>query len=156
MLTRVLVLPCELLHLILHYLLLMHEIDRLVDMRWVDHCWLVHVLFLLGKLHGIHLLEVLIFLSQNHVLVHYLAILLRCQRHLVPVDDLLPVLKLLTFSLELDFLLDELLLLLELVGVKLVGVVLLMGRNLLVGVIPGRLLLRILRLEKGSWIMLHW
>jgi hypothetical protein len=50
-LTWLLVLPCEVLHLILDYLLLfVQEVDRLIDM-WVDHCWLVHVLLFLGILH---------------------------------------------------------------------------------------------------------
>ena len=143
-------------HLVLDYLLLLvQEVHRLVHMR-VYHCWLMHVLFLLDKLHGVYLLEILIFLSQDHVLLHYLAILLRCHRHLTTLDDLLPVLCLLTLSLQLNFLLDELLLLLQLVGVELIGVVLLLSMSLLIWVLPGRLLLSILRLEEGSWIMLHW
>jgi hypothetical protein len=141
LLTWQLVLPCEALHLILDYLLLLvQEVDRLVDMG-VDHCWLVHVLLFLGNLHLVDLLEVLIFLSQDHILLHDLAILLRCQWHLVLLDHLLPVLCLLALSLQLDLLLYELFLLLELVRVELVGVVLLLGSSLLVGVMPGRLLL---------------
>ncbi len=131
----------------------MEEVHRLVDMR-VDHCWFVHVLFLLGILHGVHLLEILIFLSQNHVLLHNLAILLRCHGHLVLVDDLLTVLCLLGLGLEVEFLLDELFLLLELVGVELVRVVLLLGRSLLIGIMAGRLLLRILRV-KVSLSLIH-
>lgn len=143
-------------HLVLDYLLLLvQEVHRLVHMR-VDHCWLVHELLLLGKLHGVYLLEVLIFLSQYHILLHYLAILLRCHRHLATLVDPLPALCLLTLSLQLDFLLDELLLLLQLVGVELIGVKMLLSMSLLMLVLPGRLLLRILRLEEGSWIMLHW
>jgi hypothetical protein len=111
-LTWLLVLPCEVLHLILDNLLLfVQEVDSLVNM-WVDHCWLVHVLLILGILHGVHFLEVLIFLSQDHVLLHNLAVLLRCHGHLVLFHDLLAVLCLLGLCLKLDFLLNELLLLL--------------------------------------------
>lgn len=138
----------EVLHLVLDYLLLLvQEVDCLVDVG-VDHCRLVHELLFLGSfgvLHRVHLLKILVFLSEDHVFLHDLAILLGCQGHLVLFDDLLPVLRLLAPSLQLDFLLDELLLLLELVGVELVGVVLLLsGGLLLVGEMAGRLL-RILR-----------
>jgi hypothetical protein len=98
-LTWLIVLPCEVLHFIMdNLLLLVQEVDGLVDMR-VDHCWLVHELLFLGILHGVHLLELLVFLSQDHVLLHNLAILLRCHGHLVLIDDLLSILCLLAFCL---------------------------------------------------------
>lgn len=161
------VLPSEALHLGLYHLLLfVQEVNRLIHMRvdtcwcmWIYNCRPMHELFFFSlELDGVYFFKILVFLGEDHVLLHDLAILLGRQRHLVLLK---PILYLLTFGLKFDFLLNKLLLLLKLIWIELVWVILRQRRcplgSLFVCVMDRRLLrLRVLTIKVGSWIMLHW